>query len=213
MNIETQPALDPDEAAQAAALVILCASERAADIAETLNEETPGVAAAVLVGLPRDQAIEILDQPILDSSPEIVSLLPRETAAALLAGVSADRVADLFRKLEEPHRTELLERLDPDTRVMIQRLLSYPPHSAGSIMTTEFASVPSNVTVQQTLDYLRRVERTRETVYAIYVLDPVTGNLLQAITLRRLITGEPGAARPFGGAARPVGHRLAADGP
>src|ERR1700752_3026757 len=193
MNIETQPALDPDEAAQAAALVILLANERAADIAETLNEETPGVAAAVLVGLPRDQAIEILDQPILDSSPEIVSLLPRETAAALLAGVSADRVADLFRKLEEPHRTELLERLDPDTRGMIQRLLSYPPPSAGSIMTTEFACVPSNVTVQQTLDYLRRVERTRETVYAIYVLDPVTGNLLQAITLRRLITGEPGA--------------------
>ena len=201
MNIETQPALESDDAAQAAALVILLVNERAADIAETLNEETPGVAAAVLVGLPRDQAIEILDQPILDSSPEIVSLLPRETAAALLAGVSADRVADLFRKLEEPHRTELLERLDPDTRVMIQRLLSYPPHSAGSIMTTEFASVPSNVTVQQTLDYLRRVERTRETVYAIYVLDPVTGNLLQAITLRRLITGEPGA--PVLSVARP----------
>jgi magnesium transporter len=201
MNIETQPVLEPDEAAQAAALVILLVSERAADIAETLNEETPAIAAAVLLGLPRDRAIEILDEPILDSGPEIVSLLPREPAAALLAGVSADRVAALFRKLEEPHRTELLERLDPDTRVMIQRLLSYPPHSAGSIMTTEFASISSDVTVQQTLDYLRRVERTRETVYAIYVLDPVTRNLLQAITLRRLITGEPGA--PVLSVARP----------
>src|SRR5258705_3146585 len=155
MNVETQPALEPDDAAQAAALVILLANERAADIAETLNEESPAVAAAVLVGLPRDLAIEILDQPILDSGPEIVSLLPRETAAALLHGVSADRVADLFRKLEEPPRTELLERLDPDTRVMIQRLLSYPPHSAGSIMTTQFASVPSNVTVHQRPEYLR----------------------------------------------------------
>ena len=116
MNIETEPALEPDEAAQAAALVILVANERAADIAETLNEELPAVAAAVLLGLPKDRAIEILDQPILDSSPEIVSLLPRETAVALLAGVSADRVADLCRKLEEPHRTELLDRLDPDTR-------------------------------------------------------------------------------------------------
>ena len=193
MNIETQPALEPDEAAQAAALVILLVNERAADIAETLNEETPAVAAAVLLGLPRDRAIEILDEPILDSGPEIVSLLPRETAGALLAGVSADRVADLCRKLEEPHRTELIEQLDPDTRIMIQRLLSYPSHSAGSIMTTEFASVPSSLTVQQTLDYLRHVERTRETVYAIYVLDPVTKNLVQAITLRRLITGEPGA--------------------
>ena len=200
-DIETQAALEPDEAAQAAALVILLANERAADIAETLNEESPAVAAAVLMGLPKDHAIEILDQPILDSGSEIVSLMPRETAAALLHGVSADRVADLCRKLEEPHRTELLDRLDPDTRVMIQRLLSYPSHSAGSIMTTEFASVPSNVTVQQTLDYLRKVERTRETVYAIYVLDPVTKNLVQAITLRRLITGEPGA--PVLSVARP----------
>ena len=201
MNIETQPALEPDDAAQAAALVILLAHERAADIAETLNEESPAVAAAVLLGLLRDRAIEILDQPILDSGAEIVSLLPRETAAALLAGVSADRVADLFRKLEEPHRTELLERLDPDTRVMIQRLLSYPPRSAGSIMTTEIASVPSNLTVRQTLDYLRQVESTRETVYAIYVVDPVAKNLVQAISLRRLITGEPEA--PVLSVARP----------
>jgi magnesium transporter len=201
MNVETQPALEPDDAAQAAALVILLANERAADIAETLNEESPSVAAAVLMGLPKDLAIEILDQPILDSGPDIISILPRETAAALLHGVSADRVADLYRKLEEPHRPELLERLDPDTRVMIQRLLSYPSHSAGSIMTTEFASVPSNVTVQQTLDYLRQVEGTRETVYAIYVLDPVTKNLVQAITLRRLITGDPGA--PVLSVARP----------
>jgi len=200
-DIETQAALEPDEAAQAAALVILLANERAADIAETLNEESPAVVAAALMGLPQDHAIEILDQPILDSGSEIVSLMPRETAAALLHGVSADRVADLCRKLEEPHRTELLDRLDPDTRVMIQRLLSYPSHSAGSIMTTEFASVPSNVTVQQTLDYLRKVERTRETVYAIYVLDPVTKNLVQAITLRRLITGDPGA--PVLSVARP----------
>jgi magnesium transporter len=187
-DVETQATPEPDEAAQAAALVILLANERAADIAETLNEESPSVAAAVLLGLPKDRAIEILDQPILDSGPEIISMLPRETAAALLAGVSADRVADLCRKLEEPHRTELLERLDPDTRVMIQRLLAYPPHSAGSIMTTEFASVSSSLTVQQTLDYLRQVERTRETVYAIYVLDPITRNLVQAITLRWLIT-------------------------
>ena len=52
-DIETQAALKPDEAAQAAALVILLANERAADIAETLNEESPAVVAAVLMGLPK----------------------------------------------------------------------------------------------------------------------------------------------------------------
>src|SRR6202040_437256 len=86
-------------------------------------------------------------------------------------------------------------------RVNIRRLLEYPKHTAGSIMTTEFASVLSTYTVGQTLDYIRHVERSRETVYAIYVLDPVSKKLVKTITLRRLITGEPGA--PVLSVARP----------
>ena len=58
-------------------------------------------------------------------------------------------------------------------------------------MTTEFVGVPSSWTVAETLQYVRRVESTRETVYAIYVLDPKTKALVRAISLRRLITGEP----------------------
>jgi Mg/Co/Ni transporter MgtE len=68
-------------------------------------------------------------------------------------------------------------------------------------MTTEFASVPSTYTVQQTLDYLRHVESSRETVYAIYVLDPLSKKLVKTITLRRLITGDPQA--PVLSVARP----------
>ena len=71
-------------------------------------------------------------------------------------------------------------------------MLSFPEDTAGSLMTTEFVSVPATWTVGETLDHIRRVERTRETVYAIYVLDPKTRQLLQAVSLRRLITAEPG---------------------
>ena len=39
-------------------------------------------------------------------------------------------------------------------------------------MTTEFVSVPADWTVEQTLDHIREVGRAKETVYAIYVLDP-----------------------------------------
>ena len=73
----------------------------------------------------------------------------------------------------------------------IQRLLSYPPNTAGALMTTEFVSVPADWTVARTLQHIREVERSRETVYAIYVLDPRTAQLLQVVTMRRLITGAP----------------------
>ncbi|EIM30100.1 hypothetical protein MicloDRAFT_00014210 [Microvirga lotononidis] len=76
--------------------------------------------------------------------------------------MSADRVAEVFRGLEEPSRSALLDRLDDETRLAVLRLLSSPPDSAGSIMTTEFVSVPTTWTVAQTLDHIRRDERTRE---------------------------------------------------
>ena len=60
--------------------------------------------------------------------------------------MSADRVAEIFRQLKEPHCSELLTLLDADTRVNIRRLLEYSKDSAGSMMTTEFASVPSTYT-------------------------------------------------------------------
>src|SRR5579859_1227514 len=202
----TDPAVQ-NAAAKADVMVnpaLLAASmidERAPDIVEALNDMPVELAVAVLLQLPPDRAVEVLDQPGLEREPELVTQLPRETAAKLLGGVSADRVAEIFRQVKEPHRSELLTLLDADTRVNIRRLLEYPKDTAGSIMTTEFASVPSTYTVQQTLDYLRHVASSRETVYAIYVLDPASKKLVRTITLRRLITGDPQA--PVLSVARP----------
>ena len=195
------PAAKPDDMVNPAFLAASMLEERAPDIVEAVNDLPLELAVAVLLQLPPDLAIEVLDQPGLDHEPEIIMAMPRDAAAKLLAGVSADRVADIFHQVEEPHCSELLELLDPDTRVNIRRLLQYPKDTAGSIMTTEFASVPSTYTVQQTLDYIRHVESSRETVYAIYVLDPVSKKLVKTITLRRLITGDPQA--PVLSVARP----------
>jgi magnesium transporter len=190
-----------DDMANPAFLAASMIEERAPDIVEALNDMPPELAVAVLLHLPPDRAVEVLDQPGLEREPELVTLMPRATAVSLLAGVSADRVADIFHQVKEPHCSALLDLLDPDTRVNIRRLLEYPKDTAGSIMTTEFASVPSTYTVRQTLDYIRHVESSRETVYAIYVLDPLTKNLVKTITLRRLITADPEA--PVLSVARP----------
>src|ERR1700676_5592200 len=120
--------------------------ERAPDIVEALNDMPSELAVAVLLHLPPDHAVEVLDQPGLEREPELVTLMPREAAAKLLAGVSADRLADIFHHEKEPHCPHLLDLLDPDTRFNIRRLLEYPKDTAGSIMTTEFASVSSTYT-------------------------------------------------------------------
>jgi len=176
-----------------AALAASLADEHAANIVEVLNDHTPQEAAAIVLHFPPDRAIDILDQSGLECPTEIIDAMPREIAVTILAGMSADRVADIFRHLEEESRADLLSRLDAETRLNLQRLLAYPENTAGSIMTTEFVSVPANWTIAQTLDYIRKVERTRETVYSTYVVDPKTKKLVQSVPLRRLISGDPNA--------------------
>ena len=169
------------------------AREHAADYVEAINQLSPEQAAQVVVKLPTDAAIDILDMPELFFGAEIVMALPRPLAVTLLTGMSADMAADIAHYLPEDVRADLLRGMDSATRDNITKLLSYPENSAGGIMTTEFVSVPSTFTVEQTLQHIRRVERTRETVYAIYVLDPETHRLVTAISLRQQIAGEPTA--------------------
>ncbi len=168
--------------------------EHTADTVDVLNKLTPEEAAEVLRLVPRETAIEILDKPELDFGAEIIEALPHDIAVPLLAGMSADMAADLIQQLQDPPRSELMQGLDEASRATITSLLSYPDNTAGAMMTTEFVSVPSNWTVERTLQHIRQVERTRETVYAIYVLDPFTRRLTGAVSLRRLILGEPSAS-------------------
>jgi magnesium transporter len=164
-----------------------------ADNVEILNQLDAEDAAAVLVLLPVEMSVQILDKPELYYGAEIIAALPRRTAIILLTEMSADVAADIVQQLDEPARSELMRGLDRNTRAVIENLLTYPENTAGAMMTTEFVSVPANWTVEQTLQHIRRVERTRETVYAIYVLDAFTRRLVGAVSLRRLVAGEPSA--------------------
>ncbi len=161
------------------------------DAVELVNELDDDDAVAVVAQLSHDDAVRLLDQPELHHATEIVVALPQARAASLLDGMSADRATDVFQELDADDRARLFPILAPETKVALKKLMGYPPNTAGSLMTTEFIAVPSNWTVAETLAHIRRVERTREMVYAIYLVDPKTRVLQGVVGLRRLIIREP----------------------
>jgi magnesium transporter len=194
MDESTPTSLSPGRGStNLASLAENLADERPADIVDALDDMVPDLAANVLQQLPDEIAVAVLDQPGLSIAAEIIAALPRERAARFLAGMSADRVTDAFRELSDPARSELLHRLDPEMRSALEVLLNYPENTVGSIMTTEFVWVPTSATIAEVLQHIREVEQTRETVYAIYVLDPNTHKLVHGVPLRRLVTGDPNA--------------------
>ena len=110
-------------------------------------------AAALLVLLPLDSSVEILDKPELDFGAEIIEALPRQTAthpARRHVGRHGRRHRAAARGAG-PHAS-CWQRLDAAVaRGDRQGLLAYPENTAGAIMTTEFVSVPATWTVGQTL--------------------------------------------------------------
>jgi magnesium transporter len=171
---------------------------RAADVAEALDRlrrRTPAEAARVLAALPFDLAVQVLDQPELEHTGELLTTLARSDEAvgtALLEAMSADRQAELLRELPDADRARLVATLGPATRASLETILRYPPTVAGGIMTTEFVAVPPTWTVERTLGHVSRAAAGTETVYEIYVLDEDGaaaggGRLAHIVTLRELI--------------------------
>ncbi len=162
-----------------------------ADAVDVINDLDIVERVNVINFLPVEYTIELFNKPELDHAGEILEMLPVKRAVAILDGMSADQAADVFQEIEETTRLKLYPLLKPLTRAEMKKLSSYPEGTAGALMTTEFIAVPSTWSVRKTLDHIREVERTRETVYASYVIDPETSVLIKAVSLRNLILANP----------------------
>jgi magnesium transporter len=162
---------------------------RPPDIAEALKELPPEAAAKVMASLPFDLAVQVFDEPELNRHRcAIIQHIDPRRVGLLIEAMSSDQRADLFREVEEKDRIRLLATVSEPTRINLRKLLKYSANTAGGIMTTEFVSVPSDWTVHQALVLISEVGGRKETVYAVYVVDPKSEALVHVVSLRELIT-------------------------
>jgi magnesium transporter len=167
-----------------------CANLLPADIAESLNDLPREAAAKVAAALPLHTAVEVFDQPSLEGREELIEMLADPVAIPIIQGMSADQQVRLFRDLKEADRARLLHVLDAPTRDQLRLLMSYPPQSAGGLMTTEFVGVPASWTALDVRRHILKVGEAKETVYAIYVLEERSQRLLRVVSLREVVMAD-----------------------
>ena len=160
---------------------------RAVDIAEALNHLPVEAASRVVGALPFELAVQLFDEPELEHRGAILEVLQVSVAAPLVDALSADQQVDLYRELSADGRARILPLLKAATRETLRALMNYPPASAGGIMTTEYVSVPATWTADQVKRYVAEVGEAKETVYAIYILDPAENTLQRVISLREVM--------------------------
>ncbi len=158
-----------------------------ADIADIVHELSPAERAAVFEALDDDVAADAMEE--MHPSFQAATLLDMADAEAarLLSNMSPDDAADLLADLPPERREALIGLMEKEDAEDVAELLAYPEHSAGGIMTPDYAWVPPDATAADALDMLRAQSQDVETVYYIYVLDK-SKHLKGVLSLRDLLT-------------------------
>lgn len=163
-----------------------------ADIAAIVDELDRHTTTALLEGFTNQDLADTLEESSPGLQMAILSNLSPERAADILEEMDPDEAADLLADLPNHTSESLLNLMEKDEALEVRNLLAYPEDTAGGIMTTEFAHVPSNLTVQEAIDFLRQSEDAHEDeiMYYVYILDEAN-RLKGMVTLRDLVMADP----------------------
>jgi Mg/Co/Ni transporter MgtE len=108
--------------------------------------------------------------------------------------MSPDEAADVLGDLPQEKAADLLNRMEGEEQADVAELLPYEDDTAGGLMTTEFVTLPRNLTVGEALARLREMAETPNMIYYLYVVEQEGAwKLCGVIALRSLILAEPGA--------------------
>jgi magnesium transporter len=130
-----------------------------------------------------------------DQAELLLTLRPQERRL-WLRDLAPDDAVDLLQELDEDERPQLIGLLDEATRREVTALLAYEEDEAGGLMSSRFARVRPDMTVDEAITYLRRqavagVEL--ETIYYIFVLGQ-DQKLLGIVSFRAMFAA-PGSRR------------------
>jgi magnesium transporter len=176
----------------------------AAAVREFLEDYPPARQAELIEDLPADEAeavlrlleprvrAEIVSYLEIDWQVELIESMTPEDAAALLRDMPHDDRADLVARLDDDRAELILRRMAQAERDDIRRLAEYEAGTAGSVMTTDYATVPPFVSVREAIDHLRKEAPDRETILTSFVVDHQR-RLIGSISLQGLILARPTA--------------------
>lgn len=155
-------------------------------------------------GLTPDEAWSVLSATDRDTRAQIFVYLPEEMQVAILETGDPKQLSQLIADMPPDDRVDLIKKADPAVveevlplvptkeRRDILRLRAYPEGTAGSLMTTDVACLPENLTVREALEEIGRESHDFETIYYIYIVDE-NMHLRGLVSARQLVThlGKP----------------------
>ncbi len=176
--------------------------EPAQSIANRIEEITPSDGAAELGKLTVEKAAEVAAVLDPESAGKILARMQPDAAAAIitsmlapeasmvLAAIDPDDRVDILEHVSGPLHDELMREFAPREAAEVRALEQYPPDTAGGIMTTQVTSLPEDMTVQEAIEELRRLQEQLGQMFYVFVVDR-RKHLVGVLSMRDLILSRP----------------------
>ena len=172
-----------------AQLKMLMQEQEPADIAEIFEQISPEQVRVLYRLLPKELAAEVFVEMDPERQEYLINSFNDTELRAMLDELYYDDTADLIEEMPANVVKRILANASPDMRKTVNELLKYPEDSAGSIMTTEFIRLKKSFTVEESLEFIRRVGIDKETIYTCYVTDD-KNHLIGIVTVKDLLLAQ-----------------------
>lgn len=140
--------------------------------------------------LKKDAAAGIFSFMEFEMQESIVERMTDTEISMIIEDLFVDDAVDLLEELPAIMVKRILKLSRPETRNLINKFLSYPEDSAGSVMTAEYIDLHKEMTVSAAIESIRQKGIDKETVYVAYVTN--ASRVLEGIvSLKDLIFANP----------------------
>lgn len=166
--------------------------EHPADFAQQIKDFDLEETTKVLDLLPLERQAKMIAYFEEDFVVDLGFSLGAKKFANILNVMSSDDRADILNLFEPPFYDEILNAMAKVEREDIKRLSAYDEDSVGSIMTTDYATLSEEMSVEDALKKLKREAREKETINRTYVIDR-DRKLLGTVKLQNLFLADRNA--------------------
>lgn len=160
------------------------------DLADIIEEMGSLSRKKVFESLDEEKAADVLEEMEPYAQAQLIESLSISKAADLLEKMPADEVADLMDELGDEKVELLLNEMEKESSEEVRELLEYDDKEVGSLMTTDFLSFRESMTIEDTLNELRKQKPEADMIYSLFITDNEE-KLVATISLRDLVISLP----------------------
>jgi CBS domain-containing protein len=167
-----------------------------------LSEINPIDLADILEALEHEHRMEIFNQLDTEKASDTLEEIEPRVQRQLVASLSTQRVAELVNDMSPAQAADILaalpatdidailERIDPEEKKTISRLLEKHDDHILGFATSHYITYPPEAWVGDVMNHYRDVARDADVVSYIYVTSPI-GALIGVVDIKSLLRAAP----------------------